>query len=188
MPHEGGVFTEERGAIRRSDRKTIHGLPYFSKPCQEVHKSFLVGDDSLGRNEGKLVHFLGQRVDLGGSAFHHHGDDRNAAVAERDALTAHDDLGVLVQDSVELGGSLPIFYDDADDFDDDFDDDDDVVFEVNCPCCEETICLPSTIDLAHVICPACGEEFSCIYDECEDDECGCCCHCDDEEDEEEDED
>ena len=75
---------------------------------------------------------------------------------------------------------------DDDDFDDDFDDDDDVVFEVNCPCCEETICLPSTIDLAHVICPACGEEFSCIYDECEDDECGCCCHCDDEEDEDED--
>ena len=71
-----------------------------------------------------------------------------------------------------------------DDFDEDFEDDDDVVFEVNCPCCDETICLPSTIDLAHVICPACGEEFSCIYDECEDEECGCCCHCDGEEEDE----
>ncbi len=66
-------------------------------------------------------------------------------------------------------------YDDFDEDDDEFydDDDDDVVFEVNCPFCEETICLPSSIDLAHVICPACGEEFSCICDE--DEECECCC-------------
>ena len=76
----------------------------------------------------------------------------------------------------------PVYYDDDDDDedyyesdDDEFyeDDDDDVVFEVNCPFCEETICLPSSIDLAHVICPACGEEFSCICDE--DDDCECCC-------------
>ncbi len=70
-----------------------------------------------------------------------------------------------------------------DDFDDeDYDDCDDII-EVECPSCEETICLPTSIDLAHVICPACGEEFSCICDcdDCDCEECDCeDCDCEDE--------
>ena len=117
MPLEGGVFTGERRAIRRSDKVTIHAQRPFGKPCQEVHKLFLVGDDSLGGNERKLIHFLGQRIDLGGRALDHHGDDRHSAVAERYALTADDDFGVLMQHSVQFGRSLSVFDDDADDAD-----------------------------------------------------------------------
>ncbi len=74
--------------------------------------------------------------------------------------------------------------DDDEDYDDDFDDEDyddcDDIIEVECPGCDETICLPTTIDLAHVICPACGEEFSCICD-CDDCDCDDCDDCDCEE-------
>lgn len=72
---------------------------------------------------------------------------------------------------------------DYDDFDDeDYDDCDDII-EVECPGCDETICLPTTIDLAHVICPACGEEFSCICDcdDCDCEDCEECCDCGDDE-------
>ena len=54
-------------------------------------------------------------------------------------------------------------YDD-DDFDDDEDYDDDVI-EVECPNCGETICVPPTVDYAHLICPACNEEFSYIEED-----------------------
>ena len=60
-------------------------------------------------------------------------------------------------------------YDEDDDFDPD-DDDDDSVIEVECPNCGETICLPPSIDLAHLICPACNKEFSCIVDTDEDED------------------
>ncbi len=61
-------------------------------------------------------------------------------------------------------------YDDDDDFG--YDDEDDEVIEVECPGCGEVVCLPTSIDLAHVLCPACGEEFSCICD-CDDCDCDC---------------
>lgn len=62
------------------------------------------------------------------------------------------------EDDEEDGG-----YDD-DDFDDDEDYDDDVI-EVECPNCGETICVPPTVDYAHLICPACNEEFSYIEED-----------------------
>ena len=55
-------------------------------------------------------------------------------------------------------------YDD-DDFDDDDEDYDDDVIEVECPNCGETICVPPTVDYAHLICPACNEEFSYIEED-----------------------
>ena len=59
-------------------------------------------------------------------------------------------------------------YDDEDDedFDDEDDEDyDDDVIEIECPNCGETICVPPTVDYAHLICPACNEEFSYIEDD-----------------------
>ena len=46
-----------------------------------------------------------------------------------------------------------------------------------CPNCGETVYFDEDIDPEHVVCPACGEEFSCICD-CDDDDCdcGCCDH------------
>lgn len=52
-----------------------------------------------------------------------------------------------------------------DDFDDDDEDYDDDVIEVECPNCGETICVPPTVDYAHLICPACNEEFSYIEED-----------------------
>lgn len=51
------------------------------------------------------------------------------------------------------------------DFDEDEDDYDDDVIEIECPNCGETICVPPTVDYAHLICPACNEEFSYIEDD-----------------------
>lgn len=116
-------------------------------------------------------------------------DELEAYIEEID-----EDLGeaekILFEDECECGccdcdddcDEYDEFDEDYDDYDDDEydDDDDDVVFEVNCPECDEIICLPSSIDLANVICPACGEEFSCIYDEEDDEEDHCCCGCEDE--------
>ena len=59
-------------------------------------------------------------------------------------------------------------YDDEEDEDDEeFDDEDydDDVIEIECPNCGETICVPPTVDYAHLICPACNEEFSYIEDD-----------------------
>ena len=57
-------------------------------------------------------------------------------------------------------------YDEDDDFDVDDDDDDyDDVIEIECPNCGETICVPPTVDYAHLICPACNEEFSYIEED-----------------------
>ncbi|MBR4257245.1 MAG: zinc ribbon domain-containing protein [Clostridia bacterium] len=53
-------------------------------------------------------------------------------------------------------------YDDEDEDDEDYDDD---VIEIECPNCGETICVPPTVDYAHLICPACNEEFSYIEDD-----------------------
>lgn len=56
--------------------------------------------------------------------------------------------------------------DDDEDFDDEDDEDyDDDVIEIECPNCGETICVPPTVDYAHLICPACNEEFSYIEDD-----------------------
>lgn len=63
------------------------------------------------------------------------------------------------EDDEEDGG-----YDD-DDFDDEDEDYDDDVIEVECPNCGETICVPPTVDYAHLICPACNEEFSYIEED-----------------------
>lgn len=66
--------------------------------------------------------------------------------------------------------------DDEDYYDDEDEDEEEVIFEVDCPECDETICLPATIDLEHVECPACGATFSCVCDEdeCECDDCADC--------------
>ena len=81
-----------------------------------------------------------------------------------------EDLGMLEEDYYEDGGC------DCDDEDCGCDDD---FVEVECPECGETVCLDDSIDFDHVICPACGAEFSCVCDCCDDgddnDECECGC-------------
>ena len=56
-------------------------------------------------------------------------------------------------------------YDEDDDFDLDDEDYDDEIVEIECPMCGEKICVPPTVDYAHLICPACNEEFSYIEDD-----------------------
>ena len=75
----------------------------------------------------------------------------------------------------DLGDVEDYLFDDEEDYDeeneddedDDFDDEDydDDVIEIECPNCGETICVPPTVDYAHLICPACNEEFSYIEED-----------------------
>ena len=76
----------------------------------------------------------------------------------------------------DLGDVEDYLFDDEEDYDDededDYDDDefddedyDDDVIEIECPNCGETICVPPTVDYAHLICPACNEEFSYIEED-----------------------
>ncbi len=107
-------------------------------------------------------------------------DDLEAYAEELD-----EDLGEvenIIYDPAHIHGDRDCDCCDCDDDDDDYyDDDDDEVIEVECPNCDEVVCLPTSIDLAHVLCPACGEEFSCICD-CDDCDCDDCCDCDEEDD------
>ena len=75
----------------------------------------------------------------------------------------------------DLGAVEDVLYDDegccgddccchGDDEDSDIDDD---FIEVDCPKCGETVCFDDTIDPTCIICPNCGEEFSCICDCCD---------------------
>ena len=75
----------------------------------------------------------------------------------------------------DLGAVEDVLYDDedccgdvccchCDDEDSDIDDD---FIEVDCPKCGETVCFDDTIDPTCIICPNCGEEFSCICDCCD---------------------
>ena len=52
--------------------------------------------------------------------------------------------------------------------DDEISDDD--FIEVDCPKCGETVCFDDTIDPTSILCPNCGEEFSCICDCCDEDD------------------
>lgn len=76
----------------------------------------------------------------------------------------------------DLGDVEDYLFDDEEDYDgedeDDYEDDefddedyDDDVIEIECPNCGETICVPPTVDYAHLICPACNEEFSYIEED-----------------------
>ena len=58
------------------------------------------------------------------------------------------------------------------DDDEDYDCDcDDMFFEVECPNCHETVCFDETIDPENLMCPSCGEKFTCEFvDEDEEDE------------------
>lgn len=75
----------------------------------------------------------------------------------------------------DLGAVEDVLYDDEDccgddcccHSDDEGDDIDDDFIEVDCPKCGETVCFDDTIDPTCVICPNCGEEFSCICDCCD---------------------
>ena len=89
-----------------------------------------------------------------------------------------EDLGALEEDYYEIDE------DECDCCDCDDDDDcdcccDDDFIEVECPACGDTICLEDEIDPDHVICPACGAEFTCVCDCCDedDDDCDCDCGC-----------
>lgn len=76
----------------------------------------------------------------------------------------------------DLADVEDIVYDDEDEEeayldDEDYDDEDvydeDDFIEVECPNCSETIYFDDTVDPENIVCPACGEAFSCICDECD---------------------
>ena len=102
-------------------------------------------------------------------------DSITALEDERDRLNEYvEELDEDLGDVEELVYSDDDYeYDDEDyededdeDEDDEFDDEDyDDVIEIECPNCGETICVPPTVDYAHLICPACNEEFSYIEDD-----------------------
>ena len=101
-------------------------------------------------------------------------DSITALEDERDRLNEYvEELDEDLGDVEELVYSDDYEYDDEDyededdeDEDDEFDDEDyDDVIEIECPNCGETICVPPTVDYAHLICPACNEEFSYIEDD-----------------------
>ena len=66
------------------------------------------------------------------------------------------------EDDDEYDGYDDEDYDEEEEDEEDYDDD---VIEIECPNCGETICVPPTVDYAHLICPACNEEFSYIEDD-----------------------
>ena len=90
-----------------------------------------------------------------------------------DSVTALEDECDRLNDYVEeldedLGAAEEYLYDEDDDEDyedGDGEDDYDDVIEIECPNCGETICVPPTVDYAHLICPACNEEFSYIEED-----------------------
>ena len=84
-----------------------------------------------------------------------------------------EDLGALEEDYYEIDDDCDCCDCDDDDCDCCDCDDDDFI-EVECPACHDTICLDDEIDPNHVVCPACGAEFTCVCDCCdEDDDCDC---------------
>lgn len=66
---------------------------------------------------------------------------------------------------------------------DDEDEDEECCYEIQCPNCEETICLSEgAIDQGKMECPHCGELLEFTFEDDEEDACECgCCHHDDEE-------
>ena len=119
---------------------------------------------SAESDEGKLLHeIINVLEDVSDSigALEDECDRLNEYVEELD-----EDLGdvedYLFDDEEEYEDE-----DDGDYEDDDFDDEDydDDVIEIECPNCGETICVPPTVDYAHLICPACNEEFSYIEED-----------------------
>ena len=45
----------------------------------------------------------------------------------------------------------------------------DMFFEVECPSCGEVVCFDETIDPENLACPACGEKFTCEFEDEEED-------------------
>lgn len=43
-------------------------------------------------------------------------------------------------------------------------------FEVECPSCGDKVCFDESIDPENLICPACGEKFSCTFEDEDEDE------------------
>ena len=118
---------------------------------------------STESNEGKLLHeIISVLEDVSDSvaALEDECDRLNEYVEELD-----EDLGDVEDylfDDEEDDEEDDEDYDDDDFDDEDYDDD---VIEVECPNCGETICVPPTVDYAHLICPACNEEFSYIEED-----------------------
>ncbi|MBR6920643.1 MAG: zinc ribbon domain-containing protein [Clostridia bacterium] len=121
---------------------------------------------STENDEGKLLHeiinVLEEVADSIG-AIEEECDRLNEYVEELD-----EDLGdveeYLFDDEEDYEDEDDDNYDD-DEYDEDDEDYDDDVIEIECPNCGETICVPPTVDYAHLICPACNEEFSYIEED-----------------------
>ena len=142
--------------------------------------SRLTYDFQISETSENLYNEASLMADTYSEFFNSYGDLENNNVASQIEIVAEyldayieeidEDLGMLEEDYYEDGGC------DCDDEDCGCDDD---FVEVECPECGETVCLDDSIDFDHVICPACGAEFSCVCDCCDDgddnDECECGC-------------
>ena len=105
--------------------------------------------------------------------------DELAEYAEQidDDLTDLEDIVMDEDEDEEEDGE-----DDEEDWDDEEDDEDDEDYdgyEVECPVCGKTVFFTDEDDPEDVVCPACGEHFSCVCDgNCDD--CGDPCPAKDE--------
>ena len=117
-------------------------------------------------DEGRILHeIIGVLTDVADSitALEDECDRLNEYVEELD-----EDLGDVEEYLYDEDGEYEDDeedYDEDDDFEVEDEDYDDDVIEIECPNCGETICVPPTVDYAHLICPACNEEFSYIEDD-----------------------
>ena len=116
-------------------------------------------------NEGKLIAGI---IDMM--------DDLALSVSDLE-----DETATLSEYVEELDEDLGAVEEDLYGEEDDEEDDDDDFVEIECPHCGEEVYFDESIDPEHSICPACGQEFSCVCDcgcEDDDDEDGCGCeHC-----------
>lgn len=112
-------------------------------------------------------------------------DDLALSVADLEDTTAlqGEQLDAVDED---LDALEAVVYDDEDDCcccDDDDEEYDDMMYEVECPSCGESIYLDeSIIEDGSIECPNCGENLEFDIDECEcdgDSEGGCDCGCED---------
>lgn len=99
-----------------------------------------------------------------------------------------DDMAITVSDIEDVVGEMGQQIDEIDDdlsaieeewYDDyDEDDDDETIYEVECPSCNEVICIDEELaDEGSIDCPNCGEHLEFDFED-EDDDCDCDCDCD----------
>ena len=102
------------------------------------------------------------------------------ADVEDELCDVEDGLDAVSDDLSDVEETLYFALDDDEDEDEDEDDEDYDGYETECPVCGKTVYFTDEDDPEDVVCPSCGEHFSCVCDgNCSD--CGEPCPARDEE-------